>query len=75
MKIENKTTRILNERTYCIYDESEREIGTVVITFENGKFLKCDFPFRGLYTREQWAVLSQIEAEISRIEETYLHAN
>jgi hypothetical protein len=29
--------------------------------------LKCDFPFRGTYTREQWAVLAEIEAEIQRL--------
>ena len=68
MKIEHKTTSALTERTYCIYDESEREIGVVVIIFENGKFKKCTYPFAGCYTREQWAVLAEIEAEICRIE-------
>jgi hypothetical protein len=40
----------------------------VVITFENGKFSRCDFPFRGTYTREQWSMLAEIENEIHRIE-------
>ena len=43
-------------------------LGKVVITFENGKFSRCDFPFRGTYNREQWAILAEIESEIHRIE-------
>jgi len=40
----------------------------VVIIFENGKFSKCIFPFNHSYTREQWAMLAEIESEIHRIE-------
>jgi hypothetical protein len=40
----------------------------VEIFFENGKFSRCDFPFRGTYNREQWAILAEIESEIHRIE-------
>ena len=40
----------------------------VVIIFENGKFSKCFFPFNQSYTREQWAMLAEIESEIHRIE-------
>jgi hypothetical protein len=43
-------------------------LGKVVIFFENGKFFKCFFPFCGIYTREQWAMLAEIENEIHRIE-------
>jgi len=40
----------------------------VVIIFEDGKFSKCIFPFNHSYTREQWAMLAEIESEIHRIE-------
>ena len=43
-------------------------LGKVVITFENGKFSRCVFPFHDYYTREQWAMLAEIESEIHRIE-------
>ena len=43
-------------------------LGNVVIIFENGKFSRCDFPFQRTYTREQWAMLAEIESEIHRIE-------
>jgi hypothetical protein len=43
-------------------------LGKVVITFENGKFSRCVFPFHSHYTREQWAMLAEIESEIHRIE-------
>jgi hypothetical protein len=43
-------------------------ISKVTITFENGKFSRCDFPFKGTYTREQWSMLAEIESEIHRIE-------
>jgi hypothetical protein len=40
----------------------------VTITFQNGEFLKCSFPFTGTYTREQWAMLAEIEKQIQLIE-------
>jgi hypothetical protein len=43
-------------------------LGKVIITFENGKFSRCDFPFKGTYNREQWSMLAEIENEIHRIE-------
>ena len=44
------------------------ETGTVTITFLNGKFEKCHFPFAGNYTRNGWRILAAIEQKISEIE-------
>jgi hypothetical protein len=58
--------------SYGIVDDNGEGLGHAIISFENGKFKKCDFPFRGTYTRKQWSILREIEAEITRIEQDVL---
>lgn len=67
MTLNHKSTRTLTEHTYRLTDDSDHGLGNIVITFENGKFLKCDFPIRRTYTSENWAVLAEIEDEIQRL--------
>lgn len=38
------------------------------IHFVNGAFHRCEFPFNGIYDREQWKALAAVEAKISEIE-------
>jgi hypothetical protein len=71
MKIKHESTRQITKHTYVLTDDLNKRFGPVVIIFENGKFYECTSPFRSPFTREQWAVLAQIEVEISRIEKTY----
>jgi hypothetical protein len=71
MNIQHTKTSAIQEYQYTItvdYPCHPDDLGKVFITFENGKFKKCTFPFSGNYTRKQWAVLAEIEAEICRIE-------
>lgn len=73
MTISHKSTRSITEYHFELTSNQTSPkrpdtLGKVVITFENGKFCRCDFPFRGTYNREQWAMLAEIEAEIHRIE-------
>jgi len=73
MTIQRKSTRHITEYHFQLTSDTSPKcpdaLGKVVIIFENDKFLRCDFPFRGNYTREQWAALAEIESEIHRIEE------
>jgi len=39
----------------------------ISIKFVNGKFSRCDFPFSGIYTEEQWEVLEAISLKIREI--------
>lgn len=48
-------------------DEPENA-GSVTIVFQDGKFKKCDYPFRGPYTRAQWNILAQIADQIRALE-------
>jgi hypothetical protein len=78
MTIKHKTTRNITEYHFELtptepphtfdFPKYTDTLGKVVIVFENGKFSRCDFPFRGTYTREQWSMLAEIESEIHRIE-------
>jgi hypothetical protein len=71
MNIQHAETRNIQEYHYTLSGASPYcpdILGKIHITFENGKFKKCTYPFAGSYTREQWAVLAEIEAEICRIE-------
>jgi len=57
--------------TYKINSGGEfsiRESGIVTIVFENGRFVKAEFPFTGSYSRNGWRILSAINNEISQIE-------
>jgi len=73
MTIHHKSTRNITEYHFELAANTPSPkcpdtLGKVVIVFENGKFSRCDFPFRGTYTREQWSMLAEIENEIHRIE-------
>jgi hypothetical protein len=73
MTISHKSTRNITEYHFEITSNETsikcpNTLGKVVIFFENGKFFKCFFPFCGIYTREQWSMLAEIENEIHRIE-------
>jgi len=45
--------------------------GEVLITFQDGIFQCCHYPFSGLYTREQWDLIHQICHKIEEIEKKY----
>jgi hypothetical protein len=73
MSITHTSTRTITEYHFVLTSNQTSPkcpdtLGKVVIFFENGKFSRCDFPFRGTYNREQWAILAEIESEIHRIE-------
>jgi hypothetical protein len=73
MTLHHKSTRNITEYHFKLSSGSETPkcpdtLGKVLIVFENGKFSRCDFPFRGTYNREQWSMLAEIESEIHRIE-------
>lgn len=71
MTIEHKSTKNITEYHFDLIPDMIDPLGPfgkVTITFENGKFLKCSFPFTGTYTREQWAMLAEIEKQIQLIE-------
>lgn len=73
MNIRHKQTKNIKEYHFEIssdqlFPKCPDNLGEVVIVFENEKFKRCDFPFRGNYTREAWAMLAEIETEITRIE-------
>lgn len=73
MTISHKSTRNITEYHFQLTSDIAAPkcpdtLGKVIITFENGKFSRCDFPFRGTYNREQWSMLAEIESEIHRIE-------
>ena len=44
------------------------ESGAVIITFQNGEFLKAEYPFSGIYSRNCWRILSAINEEIEKLE-------
>jgi hypothetical protein len=69
MTIQRKSTRHITEYLYALIDETTGHVKQAKIVFEDGKFLKCEFPFTGIWSREQWAALAEIESEIHRIEE------
>ena len=77
MTIKHKSTKNITEYHFDLIPDmidplgpfrTHGSIDKVTITFENGKFLKCSFPFTGTYTREQWTMLAMIEMEIQFIE-------
>jgi hypothetical protein len=77
MTISHKSTRNITEYHFDLFPVMPEPLGPfrtagttgkVLITFENGKFSRCDFPFKGTYNREQWSMLAEIESEIHRIE-------
>ena len=73
MTISHKSTRNITEYNFQLTSDTATPkcpdtLGKVIITFENGKFSRCDFPFKGTYNREQWSMLAAIEEEIHRIE-------
>ena len=39
----------------------------VILTFENGEFKNCSFPFTGSYTRDHWKILAEIQKEIEKV--------
>jgi uncharacterized SAM-dependent methyltransferase len=51
-----------------IYDTPYREIR---VYFYNNIFHHCEYSFTNRYDRDQWELLSMIEAEISAIEKSY----
>jgi len=60
-------------KAHFVYDvvTSPSKVVQVIITFKNEKFEKCIYQFKNIYSREEWSVLSQIEAEIARIEKEF----
>ena len=77
MTISHKSTRSITEYHFDLASTQTSPkcpdtLGKVVITFENGKFSRCVFPFTCTYTREQWKALAAIEEEIHRIEISFL---
>lgn len=59
--------------TYCYEINSGgeffiQESGTVTIIFENGKFISASFPMKGVYTRNGWRILAEINNRINKIE-------
>lgn len=77
MTINHTSTRTITEYHFELASSQTSPkcpdaLSKVVIIFENGKFSRCDFPFRAPYTREQWAMLAEIESEIHRIELNFL---
>ena len=46
-------------------------IGTISITFFEGKFEKVEYPFKGLYTADEWDLLGQIAFKIKEIKKIY----
>lgn len=72
MILQRKSTRAVTEYLYALIDETTGHVKQAKIVFEDGKFLKCEFPFSGIWTREQWAAIAEIEREIHRIEDDIL---
>ena len=77
MTITHKSTHNITEYHFQLSEDSSTPkcpdtLGKVVITFENGKFSRCVFPFTHTYTREQWKALAAIEEWIHRIEISFL---
>ena len=48
--------------------EYTTDAGEVTIEFVDGMFSGCKFPFRGMYSREEWRELGQIADTIVEIE-------
>jgi hypothetical protein len=63
--------KTINEYDFDIIDEERAYVHKATIIFEDGKFHHCTFPFHAHYTRQQWAILAQLEQEISKIEAIY----
>lgn len=73
----NKTKKETVEYSYQINGGGEwdvKESGSVVLRFENGKFVSCEFPFCGRYTRNGFRILAEIDKEIDGIEEELAHS-
>ena len=56
MTITHKSTHNITEYHFQLSEDISTPkcpdtLGKVVITFENGKFSLCNFPFRGTYNR------------------------
>lgn len=69
MTLKRHTVRHLVEHYYNLTDESTGRTHAAKIVFCDGKFFECEFPFRGTYSRDQWAALAELENEICRIEQ------
>lgn len=69
MTITRTATHTVTDFLYDICDEETSTIHKANIIFRDGKFHRCIFPFHNYYTREQWAVLADLENEIYRIEQ------
>ena len=41
------------------------------ITFEDGKFVECRFPFTGTYERQHWHIFEAVNKKITELEEYY----
>ena len=46
-------------------------IGTISIIFFEGNFEKVEYPFKGLYTADEWDLMGQIAFKIKEIEKMY----
>jgi hypothetical protein len=68
MKLTPHSTRTTHDHIFNITDPATGTVRQATITFEDGRFQKCTFPFAGNYTREQWRMLAELENEICRIE-------
>lgn len=58
----NYVLELKDHRLLHSYDEA-------VITFKNGVFQSCKFPFSGNYTYDQWQILGQIAGKIKELQE------
>ena len=45
--------------------------GEILITFQDGIFQCCHYPFSGLYTRKMWDLIHQICHKIEEIEKSF----
>lgn len=59
--------------TYTYEITIDGKVNPIYIEFRNGQFDRVIFPFSGAYTRDEWKVLSKIEAEITRLEQVYFN--
>jgi len=43
---------------------------TVLITYQNGEFMRCDFNFPKPYNRKHWKALAEIERQLKILDTT-----
>jgi len=68
MKLLSNRKHMKIDTYYFDIKEGEKSGGAVIITFQNGEFLKAEYPFSGIYSRNCWRILSAINEEIEKLE-------